>query len=235
MATRPGYMYRLYDDAGQLLYIGRSATPESRIAIHRRCTAGWQTEIDHWEIEPFASISAAIRGQRRATAAERPLHVDVTLDLADRPVWVYRIYDTEAVLQYIGQTTDVGHRIWTHQRQGRFTVATWTTEKLPNREAANVAEKAAIEAERPLWNKRGGGAGEGRQASRFDQQVALTGQLLEQLARGEVTYRAAIEEQVLAGLDIWKAADKLGLKIGWPNHRRKCPTVDTIMALNGLS
>jgi predicted GIY-YIG superfamily endonuclease len=227
------YVYRLFDAYGQLLYIGRSKTPEARIAQHRAVAAGWQTVIARWEIERFATMSAALRGQRRAVLAEHPIHEDLTCDLVTRPASVYRIFDAAGVLQYIGQTGNLERRLQTHRDNHLFPVDSWTVEEFSNRGIAVAAEKAAIEAERPLHNKITGGGRETGPLDRHQRRWDLISQLQDRARSGDITYRAAIEELVLAGLDIWKAADKLGLETGWPNHRRKYPTVDAIMALNG--
>lgn len=234
MPPRPGYVYRLYDAADRLLYIGRSSHPDTRIATHRRTSAGWQTAIVRWDIERFASISAALRGQRRATEIEQPLHPDLTCDLVTRPVMVYRIFDTAGVLQYIGQTHDLTQRLQTHRDRRVFPVASWTTVMFPNRETAVEAERAAIEAECPLHNKVRGGGSESAPVDRHARRWTLFDQVQTQVRSGEMSHRAAIEEMVLAGWDLWKAADKLGLKTGWPNARRKYKTLDSLMVLNGL-
>jgi predicted GIY-YIG superfamily endonuclease len=258
MPLRPSYVYRLFDSAGHLLYIGRSSHPETRIQAHRRCTMGWELDVDHWTIQQFSSSTAALRGQRRATSSEHPLHADAScivpvravvskrservdvprepVLVAERSAFLYRVYDIEGVLQYIGQTTDVRRRIWDHIKSNRFPMMTYTTEEYPTREAAAMAERAAIKTERPLHNRSAGGElGGVRPRFTYEQRVALSSRLLDQLAAGDITYRSAIAEMVSAGYDIWRAADLLGLKNGWPTPRRTCPTVDAIMALNGLT
>jgi predicted GIY-YIG superfamily endonuclease len=156
------------------------------------------------------------------------------VSIPETPALLYRIYDIEGVLQYVGQTTDVRRRIWDHIKSNRFPVMTYTAEEYPTRAAAALAERAAIKAERPLHNRSAGGElGSVRPRFTYEQRVALSSRLLDQLAARDITYRSAIAEMVSAGYDIWRAADLLGLKTGWPNHRRKCPTVDAIMALNG--
>lgn len=235
MATAPAYVYRLYDAQDLLLYIGRSKSPEARIARHQRATGGWQLLIDHWTIEEFSSASNAIRGQRRATLDERPLHADVTCDVVEQPVWVYRIVDVDGVLQYIGQTNNLQRRIWEHIDSNRFPVADYTAEKFSKRATAILAEREAIRTENPLHNRMIGGGSERRASFTFEQRVELSSQLREQLALREVTHRGAIEELTLAGYTIWRAADLLGLKTGWPRQRRTCPTLDSILALNGLT
>lgn len=77
--------------------------------------------------------------------------------------YVYRIFDADNALLYIGATSDVHARIVFHQRPwygqskasnemfGR--IDRWTSEAHPSKEAALAAERAAIHAEAPLLNR----------------------------------------------------------------------------------
>jgi predicted GIY-YIG superfamily endonuclease len=228
------HIYRLFDAYDQLLYIGRAREVDERIASHRAVTAGWQSLIDHWSTEPFATASDAIRAQRKATIAERPLHADVTCDVVIRPAWVYRLFDTDGVLQYIGQTGNLQQRILAHIQKERFPIVDWTAEEFSSRAIAIKAEKEAIATERPLHNKVITIGGEVRSSTTYEAKVALADRLLGQVARSEITHRAAVEDLMLAGYDMWRAVDLLGLKNGWPSARRKYKTLDSLMALNGL-
>lgn len=83
--------------------------------------------------------------------------------VAERPHFVYRLYDAADTLLYIGCTRDVPGRLY-HltalcnlgkspngdlQRRG---IARHTATEYPNRRAALDAERAAIKAELPLLN-----------------------------------------------------------------------------------
>lgn len=76
------------------------------------------------------------------------------LDLADRPHVLYRFFDRTDVLLYVGITVDLTARMAKHEREkfwwGDVAYARWET--IPNRAAAFAAEKAAIQADRPLYN-----------------------------------------------------------------------------------
>lgn len=85
MASQRTAVYRLFCPEGRLVYIGRSASPESRIALHRRCTHGWQSELGDAVIEWYPNPTAARRAARAATLAERPENVDPLLDLTPDP------------------------------------------------------------------------------------------------------------------------------------------------------
>lgn len=72
-----------------------------------------------------------------------------------RPHWLYRLYDADGFLLYIGCTSDIKKRIPQH-RQGSFgaRVATFEAEAYPDRESAFEAEALAIRRERPPLNIR---------------------------------------------------------------------------------
>lgn len=82
----------------------------------------------------------------------------------DRPYphYVYRCYDAEDRLLYIGCTYDVAGRIRQHQDLNyasnpasaylREHMTRWTSEEYPTRLTARKAEKEAIGAEAPLLN-----------------------------------------------------------------------------------
>lgn len=225
-------VYRLYDSYGQLLYIGRSKHPEDRIAIHRRCTAGWQLLVDHWSIEWFTHHTLAHRAQQKATLAEGPHHADITCDMSGRPFFLYRLFDEDGRLMYVGQSQNPYLRIQDHL--ARFPLGNWTTERYPDKVAVCAAERHVIATENPVLNKTKGGE-PGGLPSAFDAKVALTWRLRAQMEAGEITVRAAIAEQELAGYPVWKAADLLGLKT-WPKGvKRRITDLDRILDLNGLA
>lgn len=79
----------------------------------------------------------------------------------ERPHYVYRIFDKDGRLLYIGCTEQVDQRIYMHR--ATYTLAcAWeihewydhhTSEELPTLAAARAAERAAIKAEAPLLNR----------------------------------------------------------------------------------
>lgn len=79
MPERPHYVYRIYDVAGQLLYIGSARSVEDRIYMHRStmtlpCWADVRFRYGHHTSEEFPTLAAAREGERQAITAEAPLH-----------------------------------------------------------------------------------------------------------------------------------------------------------------
>lgn len=73
---------------------------------------------------------------------------------------LYRFFDTDGALLYVGITNDLGARSRAHRKSApwmRF-VATTQTVWLDSREEVQVAEAEAIATEKPLFNKRGASA-----------------------------------------------------------------------------
>lgn len=81
--TRPAALYRHFDAAGALLYVGIALDPVSRLSAHRR-KSKWADEITTVTVEYFPTWREAERAERAAIAAERPLH---NVEHADRE-WV---------------------------------------------------------------------------------------------------------------------------------------------------
>lgn len=77
-----------------------------------------------------------------------------------RPDWggphiIYRHFDSSGNLLYIGMSSSGLTRQRFHKANSPWfsQMAEWTFEEFDTREAAMAAEKAAIKAERPLYNK----------------------------------------------------------------------------------
>jgi predicted GIY-YIG superfamily endonuclease len=66
-------LYRHYDAAGTLLYIGIATNPMERTDSHLR-VAAWADQIASVTVERHPSRDAALRAERLAVVAERPLH-----------------------------------------------------------------------------------------------------------------------------------------------------------------
>lgn len=74
-------------------------------------------------------------------------------EIAFLPHVLYRFYDAEDALLYLGITVDEGVRWLVHAKTEWWPqVARVAIEKHPDRASAFVAEKAAIKAERPRYN-----------------------------------------------------------------------------------
>lgn len=74
--------------------------------------------------------------------------------ILDGPTALYRFFDAADRLLYVGITVDIGVR-WKHHGKGKAwwsEVVRATVAHYPNRDAALAAEKAAIKAEKPIWN-----------------------------------------------------------------------------------
>ena len=71
LAVAPHYVYRLFDPADVLLYVGCSVNPEARLRTHRS-DQPWSDIIDRQTVEgPFSRIEALAR-EAAAIADERP-------------------------------------------------------------------------------------------------------------------------------------------------------------------
>jgi hypothetical protein len=69
----PTQLYRHYDDAGVLLYVGISLSTILRLSQHKTDSA-WFGRISTIKIEHFATRRDAIAAEVRAVRDERPLH-----------------------------------------------------------------------------------------------------------------------------------------------------------------
>ena len=65
-------LYRFFDAASQLLYVGITMNPSSRWNQHRKDKAWW-VEVANITIEPHLSRPAALRAEQRAIRFEHPL------------------------------------------------------------------------------------------------------------------------------------------------------------------
>ncbi|NOD65791.1 GIY-YIG nuclease family protein [Ruegeria sp. HKCCD6109] len=72
----------------------------------------------------------------------------------DKPVSIYRVFDAEGVLLYVGQSSSPLSRLDEHKRLQvwQMQIASVTVEWHATREDALAAEKEAIREEGPVWN-----------------------------------------------------------------------------------
>lgn len=77
-----------------------------------------------------------------------------TSDLENSPHALYRFFDTEGRLLYVGLTVDPGNRWKAHSKQKSWwpDVRNVTLEWFSTRTEVTAAEKAAIQIERPAYN-----------------------------------------------------------------------------------
>lgn len=74
-------------------------------------------------------------------------------DFCWKPSAVYRIYDAEGELLYVGMATRPENRIVRHRaKPWGDQIDYWTEEWFDNREAAKAAERSAIHHEDPVYN-----------------------------------------------------------------------------------
>lgn len=71
-----------------------------------------------------------------------------------RPAWVYRAYDADGRLLYVGCTAEVGARLSYHAQHAPWWIfhSAITTEQFDSEAAARDAELEAIATEYPRWN-----------------------------------------------------------------------------------
>lgn len=108
---------------------------------------------------------------------------------ATEPTALYRLYDANDVLLYIGITWDPDHRWERHQtiKHWAHQVARRTVEWYPDRPTALVAEAAATEAEKPLHDGswRHGRPGEGTEWRDPEGRQAVIDGLAAEIEEGE--------------------------------------------------
>jgi excinuclease UvrABC nuclease subunit len=68
----PSYVYRHFDSAGVLLYVGCTNTPEKRKAGHRR-QSPWFHKVASIETQTFSSRAEALAAETKAISTENPL------------------------------------------------------------------------------------------------------------------------------------------------------------------
>jgi hypothetical protein len=65
-------LYRHFDEAGLLLYVGISGRPKTRLSEHRR-DAPWFWSIATIKMEVFPDRASALQAEREAVQNEKPL------------------------------------------------------------------------------------------------------------------------------------------------------------------
>lgn len=79
-------LYRHFDDAGQLLYVGISLSALARLSSHR--SSPWFDSISVVKIETLSSRSEALIAERKAIINEKPLHNKIHNDGAEQEEFV---------------------------------------------------------------------------------------------------------------------------------------------------
>ncbi len=70
-ARRPHYVYRAYDDAGSLLYVGCTLDFERRRREHEQ-KRPWADRIARWEVVGYPTQEPALLAEEEAIKAESP-------------------------------------------------------------------------------------------------------------------------------------------------------------------
>jgi excinuclease UvrABC nuclease subunit len=86
----PHYVYRCYDYAGRLIYVGCSVNPVQRVKQHRY-TSWWGTQILDVRLIVFPSKDYALQKEREAIGEERP-RWNVTGKWNHRSLWAAEDY-----------------------------------------------------------------------------------------------------------------------------------------------
>lgn len=68
------YVYRCYDAAGQLLYVGCSKNPEKRLKEHAYFRTWWTDRINRIVLKVFPDRLQALLAEEQAIKTEHPIH-----------------------------------------------------------------------------------------------------------------------------------------------------------------
>lgn len=77
-------LYRMYDETGQLMYVGISVDPGRRFVQHRSDKPWWD-QVVNFTVQPMPTRKAALAAEKDAIKSERPLFNVVHNDPSDRP------------------------------------------------------------------------------------------------------------------------------------------------------
>jgi hypothetical protein len=119
---------------------------------------------------------------------------------------LYRFYDADDMLLYVGISDDWTRRLRQHWRDKPWfgDVISVTREPYPDRGAVSAAERAAIRAERPLYNKQHNGyalAADEPGTALSPEDIIAAGMLI--LAAGYMLY--TLSQAAIAKYRAWKA------------------------------
>jgi predicted GIY-YIG superfamily endonuclease len=68
------YVYRCYDAAGHLLYVGCSMNPKQRLKEHRYYRTWWTDRIARVALEGFSDQAAGLAAEKQAIQTGHPIH-----------------------------------------------------------------------------------------------------------------------------------------------------------------
>ncbi len=69
--TFAGCVYRAYANDGELLYVGATTNPKSRLHQHA-CDAIWRKAVARWRIRWYTDWTTAVQAEKEAIATEYP-------------------------------------------------------------------------------------------------------------------------------------------------------------------
>lgn len=155
---KPHYLYRLFDGTDSLLYVGVTRSVQHRRYQHAH-TQPWWAEVARHTAEEYPNRYSALMAEQEAIKLEEPKYNirhsnHRKIGLADRHHSVYWVHGRYNRLLYVGLTSDLPNRLRHHQQLSKWwhEAKTIRLEHFPDRAKARVAEYAAINRLRPLYN-----------------------------------------------------------------------------------
>jgi predicted GIY-YIG superfamily endonuclease len=97
-------LYRHFSASGDLLYVGISCKPITRLKQHEH-DASWAAQIARVEIEQFADRAAALEAERNAIRAEKPKHN--VAHARSAPVWKAEPLKLNRVTMHFGSPVEL--------------------------------------------------------------------------------------------------------------------------------
>lgn len=94
---RSHILYRFYNDADELLYVGITANPSRRLERHRH-EKDWWSDVSRIDIEHFTDRHTVLAAERTAIETEKPRHnirMNERPHPAQRLVWICEACDGE--------------------------------------------------------------------------------------------------------------------------------------------
>lgn len=95
-------VYRCYDAAGQLLYVGQGLDPHERLKQHRRTGQPWVADVARTDVVWYPDRLDALLAERAATRTEGPLWPS---DVESASAYALAVAAVAADLRHL----DVGH------------------------------------------------------------------------------------------------------------------------------
>jgi len=112
---------------------------------------------------------------------------------------LYRHFDADGKLLYVGISLSAAHRLSQHNGQSEWAskIASMTVETLASREEALAAERVAIKTEKPAWNKANTAT-----AGRIHTSIYLHKRVLRELRAIAIEYDRKPHDILIEGVDM---------------------------------